>query len=173
MNTTLESSSANPYEPDFSVTHRHGSDEAPSILVQKLRRRPWLSWALPLFGLCVWFYCYQFSEQVMFWVIDVPNFKNPGFETYMHVVTMIAGAFWAIGGLHQIMLLAFRKQIPGIVKHLAPGLVLSACCGGGYLLSIRETTQTVIDYPIRRRGPISEQTQESTPPVSPSQSARP
>ena len=71
------------------------------------------------------------------------------------------------------MLLAFRKQIPGIVKHLAPGLVLSACCGGGYLLSIRETTQTVIDYPIRRRGPISEQTQESTPPVSPSQSARP
>ena len=108
----------------------------------------------------------------MFWVIEVPDFKKPGFEKYMNVVTMIAGAFWAMGGFHQIMLLAFRKQIPGIVKHLAPGLVLSACCAGGYLLSLRETTRTVFDYP-ESRGPMRKRTQESTPPVSPSQSVQP
>ena len=51
--------------------------------------------------------------------------------------------------------------------------LLSACCAGGYLLSIRETTQIVNEYPERRRGPVSERLEESTPPVSPSQSAQP
>jgi hypothetical protein len=152
MDSASNLSPDNPYEPDASLKQRAVQVNT-SWWVEKLRKRKWLSWILPASGFCVWFVCYQFPEQVKFWLFEVPNFGPPRHDHFMDFATLIAGIFWGCGGLHQMMMMAFRKQLPGVLAHLITGLLLSAGMATGFLFSLRETTQAIREYPIERRGP--------------------
>ncbi|MBL8810965.1 MAG: hypothetical protein JNM43_12370 [Planctomycetaceae bacterium] len=166
MNSATETS-ANPYVPDNTVGQAPAAGQ-PSFIATKLRKRPWITWCLPVSALALWMLCYQYSSTIMFWLYEVPNIKNPGYDSFIAMVTWASAGLWALGGAHQVLMLAFRKQIPGSLKHLLPGLLLSATCAGSFLMSRVETTKDIEEYPHMRRGPVRERFEPQTDSPSPS-----
>jgi hypothetical protein len=113
-------------------------------LAARLCRCPQLSWGLPLVALVFYVICRTFFDEITQLGWGMRQRPLPNYESFMAVVTTISGIFWTLGAGMQILLIARRRTLPGVYRHLLPALAISACRAIGFL-SLYERTSTVID----------------------------
>lgn len=129
-----------PYVPDKGVSAGSPLAKRPSWIAARLRQSVWLAWILPLAALVIW----------LGFEVSIVKPRN----NVVHFFAMTASiAFWSLGSLHHIGLLACSGQVPRSLRHLLPGLGLSAACLLTFLASMEKTTEVIDNYPIFRRGP--------------------
>lgn len=133
-------SATSPYLPDKSVSAGFPPVKRPSWIAARLRQSVRLAWILPLAALVIW--------------LGFPVSMVKPRNDVVHFFAMTASiALWSLGSLHHIGLIACSGQVPRSLRHLLPGLGLSALCLLTFLASMARTTEVIDNYPVLRRGP--------------------
>ncbi|MFM7163919.1 MAG: hypothetical protein ACKO3T_01635 [Planctomycetaceae bacterium] len=163
---TGEPADRNPWVPEVNAGPAAVPAAGPSWLRARIHQYPQVSWLSPLFSLAFWIICRRCFDEITFIGWEIWQWPLPDFDRFMAVVTTVSVISCGVGACSQIVLLADRKNLPGVYRHLLPAMLLSAYCAAAALSQLERTSTVIENYSNESDGQKWEMRGGHRPPVA-------